>query len=158
MSEIRPAQIELSAGGVIYRHRDGGATEVLLMKDSYGNWGFPKGHVEGEETSAEAALRECREETGLDRLHVVGSIGTTDWYFRAANGLVHKFCDYFLVKAEADATARPQQGEGIQACSWLKPEDALRQVTYANARTVLEVGLELERRGDQDGQPGGREP
>jgi hypothetical protein len=88
----------------------------------------------------------------------VGSIGTTDWYFRAANGLVHKFCDYFLVKAEADATARPQQGEGIQACSWLKPEDALRQVTYANARTVLEVGLELERRGDQDGQPGGREP
>lgn len=158
MSVIRPAQIELSAGGVIYRRRGDGATEVLLIKDSYGNWGFPKGHVEGEETAAETALRECREETGLDRLRIVGSIGTSDWYFRAANGLVHKYCDYFLVRAEADATAHPQQGEGIQACSWLEPEEALRRVTYANARKVLAVGLELERRGGDDDQPGGREP
>lgn len=142
MSARRPARIELSAGGVIFRRGRVGR-EVLLIKDSYGNWGFPKGHIEGNETNAEAALRECREETGLARLRAVESIGTTDWYFRAGNKLVHKFCDYFVFEADADEHARPQSGEGIQETRWMDPEQALAKVTYANAHQVLKVALDL---------------
>src|SRR2546426_12793651 len=40
----------------------------LLIKDSYDNWGFPKGHLDDGESPAEAALRETAEETGLARL------------------------------------------------------------------------------------------
>lgn len=144
MPELSFASIELSAGGVILRRREGGGVEVLLIEDSYGNWGFPKGHVEGVETPEEAALRECREETGLLNLRSIAPIGTTDWYFRSGHGLVHKFCDYFLLQAEADDEARPQRGEGIRACSWLNPDDALVRVTYANARAVLRSGLAVE--------------
>jgi 8-oxo-dGTP pyrophosphatase MutT (NUDIX family) len=144
MPELSFANIELSAGGVILRRRESGVVEVLLIEDSYGNWGFPKGHVEGVETSEQAALRECREETGLANLRTIAPIGTTDWYFRSGRGLVHKFCDYFLLQAQAEDEARPQRGEGIRACAWLSPDDALARVTYSNARAVLRSGLTVE--------------
>ncbi|UCF19665.1 MAG: NUDIX domain-containing protein [Gemmatimonadota bacterium] len=136
MVPVTYARIELSAGGVIYRQGAAGP-EVLLIKDSYGNWGFPKGHVETEETHEEAALRESREEAGLLRLRLVGSLGMTDWYFRAQGNLVHKYCDYFLVEADPTEQAEPQVDEGIGACRWLQPEVALERVTYDNARQVL---------------------
>ena len=39
---------------------------VLLIKHNSGHWDFPKGHVEGEESEVETAIREVKEETGLD--------------------------------------------------------------------------------------------
>ncbi len=145
MAPVTYARIETSAGGVIYR-RDAAGPEVLLIKDSYGNWGFPKGHVEAGEKSEDAALRESREETGLQRLRLVGSLGTTDWYFRAEGALVHKYCDYFLVEADPGERAEPQAAEGIGACRWLKPDDALQRVTYDNARQVLLAAWRFESR------------
>lgn len=40
--------------------------KVLLVKHNAGHYGFPKGHVEGNETERETAIREVKEETGLD--------------------------------------------------------------------------------------------
>ena len=59
------------AGGVVVRMRADATTEralFLLIRDSYENWGFPKGHLETGERPEDAALREVREETGLDDL------------------------------------------------------------------------------------------
>ena len=61
------AREEVSAGGIVVRHDDG-AHCVLLIRDSYRNWGFPKGHVEPGEAPPDAALREVAEETGLSGL------------------------------------------------------------------------------------------
>ena len=74
------ARLETSAGGVVYRRSDGGPL-VLLIRDSYENWGFPKGHIEQGEVPEVAAVREVREETGLvalesARRHRAQSIGT----------------------------------------------------------------------------------
>ncbi len=89
----RKARIEHSSGGVVARHMDG-AVHLLLIRDPYGKWGLPKGHVEDGESSREAALREVREETGLTGLDAGPSLGTIDWYFRFKGELVHKFCDF----------------------------------------------------------------
>ena len=59
---------ETSAGGVVFRVPPGEEPLFLLIRDSYRNWGFPKGHLEKEERPEAAALREVREETGLDEL------------------------------------------------------------------------------------------
>ena len=64
---------------------------LLLIRDPYGKWGLPKGHVENGESSREAALREVREETGLTHLDPGPSLGSIDWYFRLKGDLVHKF-------------------------------------------------------------------
>ena len=57
---------EKSCGAIVYRKsRD--RIELLLIQNRYGgDWSFPKGHVEGEETEVQTALREVKEETGLD--------------------------------------------------------------------------------------------
>jgi 8-oxo-dGTP pyrophosphatase MutT (NUDIX family) len=142
MAAPQAAEIERSAGGVIYRRRADEALEVLLIRDGYGNWGWPKGHVEAGETVEAAALRECSEETGLSRLGVREWVGTTDWYFRSGANLIHKFCDYFLVEADPAELTLPQRAEGIQACRWLPAEDAGGLLTYTNARYVLAAALE----------------
>lgn len=155
MPSIAPAKIELSAGCVCFRRRGDDVLEVLLIKDSYGNWGFPKGHLEARETSREAAVRECSEETGLSRLDVIEPLGTIDWSFRFRDTLVHKFCDFYLVEAQPDELASPQSGEGIQACRWYSPDDALLQITYRNAEHVLRYALErLSRRQEQEAGSG----
>ncbi len=126
---------EVSAGGVIFRRLDAGY-HVLLIRDSYKNWGFPKGHIEAGEDAAAAAIREIREETGLANLILHGPIQDIDWFFRFRGKLIHKTCHFFLFESPA-GTATPQRDEGISDVRWLALEDALRTVSYGNARDVL---------------------
>jgi 8-oxo-dGTP pyrophosphatase MutT (NUDIX family) len=153
------AQRETSAGGVVYRLHDGHAL-FLLIRDSYQNWGFPKGHLESGERSEDAAVREVREETGIDDLALRGQIETIDWYFRFRGQLIHKVCHFYLMET-TQASTNPQQAEGITACRWVSYDDARSAISYANARKdaarsaksdrELQLGLPLDRsvRGDR---------
>ena len=129
------AREEVSAGGIVVRHDDG-AHCVLLIRDSYRNWGFPKGHVEPGEAPPDAALREVAEETGLSGLTVRAELGAIDWHFRLRGQLVHKTCHFFLLDTASAATF-PQRTEGITACRWASLADAERLVAYENARDML---------------------
>ena len=129
------AERETSAGGIVYRVQNGQAL-FLLIRDSYHNWGFPKGHLEAGEGPDEAAVREVQEETGLAELQLDGAIETIDWFFRFRGKLVHKVCHFYLMRTENTRT-KPQREEGITACRWARFEDATRLISYANARAVL---------------------
>ena len=126
---------EVSAGGIVFR-RDGARTLVLLIRDSYRNWGFPKGHVEPGEAPDQAALREVGEETGLGALAVRAPVETIDWEFRFRGQRIHKTCHFFLIETQHRRTA-PQRAEGITACRWATFEQADRMLAYDNARGVL---------------------
>jgi 8-oxo-dGTP pyrophosphatase MutT (NUDIX family) len=132
---------EVSAGGVVYRLDDGRAL-YLLIRDSYRNWGFPKGHLEQGEQPEAAALREVAEETGLADLVVRGALSTIDWHFRFRGKLIHKVCHFFLMET-ATARTSPQREEGITACKWLPIDEALALISYANAREVLQRAAEV---------------
>lgn len=110
----------------------------LLIRDPYQNWGLPKGHVERGESPAETAIREVREETGIDELVLKDTLETIDWYFREGPDLIHKYCHFFLMETETEAT-RPQLDEGITDCVWLPLPRALETLTYDNARNVLDA-------------------
>jgi 8-oxo-dGTP pyrophosphatase MutT (NUDIX family) len=140
MASRARAKQERSAGGVVYRVASGQPV-FLLIRDSYKNWGFPKGHVEKDEAPAATAVREVAEETGLTLLDLQSELDTIDWYFKANGRLVHKTCAFYLIESRAGETC-PQRAEGITACRWLSYEDAARLVSYANARRVLEQAYE----------------
>ncbi|HKO14728.1 MAG TPA: NUDIX hydrolase [Gemmatimonadaceae bacterium] len=135
------AREETSAGGVVFRRHEGQAL-FLLIRDSYRNWGFPKGHVENGEEPAGAARREVIEETGLADVSVRCVIETIDWHFRFRGRLIHKVCHFFLMETTESATS-PQRAEGITACRWLPFEQADSLISYANARDVLRKARDL---------------
>jgi 8-oxo-dGTP pyrophosphatase MutT (NUDIX family) len=142
----REAREEVSAGGIVFRRgRDG--LLVLLIRDSYRNWGFPKGHLEKGESPDAAALREVREETGLATLALHAPIEVIDWHFRFRGQLVHKVCHFYLIEA-SDGTARPLRKEGITACRWMGFDEAAALVSYENARDVLARARALLAAGD----------
>ena len=143
------ARVERSSGGVVARRIEG-SVHFLLIKDPYGRWGLPKGHLEDGESPEEAAVREVGEETGLDQLEVGPSLGTIDWYFRLKGDLIHKFCDYFFM-ASADGDPRPEVEEGITECLWLPVQEAISTVAYDNARRVVERAAEVVRSDDVTG-------
>jgi len=138
----RGAKREVSAGGVVYRRTSALPLGYLLIRDSYGHWGFPKGHLESGESAAAAAARETTEETGLDALDLRGPIETIDWYFRLRGKLIHKYCHFFLFESQAGDPV-PQRDEGITECRWFAFEDALGQLGYENARGVLRRAMTL---------------
>jgi 8-oxo-dGTP pyrophosphatase MutT (NUDIX family) len=160
----RRAELEVSAGGIVFRRVPGEGAKYLLIRDSYNNWGFPKGHLEGDESPAEAATRETAEETGLDHLVLQGPIRVIDWHFRFRGRHIHKYCHFFLFESP-DGEACPQVDEGITACQWRPLGEALDILSYDNARGVLKragemvrtlVAVGAGRSGRADGRADGR--
>ena len=141
------AQRETSAGGVVFRRgpppSPDGPVRFLLIRDSYKNWGFPKGHLEAGEPPAEAARREVTEETGLQDLVLHGPINVIDWYFRFQGKTIHKYCHFFLFESRRGEPV-PEEAEGITACVWHPLDEALRTVSYDNARDVLRQAAEMQ--------------
>jgi 8-oxo-dGTP pyrophosphatase MutT (NUDIX family) len=141
MTSLHEARREVSAGGVVYRVVDG-APLYLLIRDSYRNWGFPKGHLECDEEAPDAAVREVQEETGLPTVTLCTEIDTIDWFFRFRGKLIHKICHFFLMETDCAVTL-PQRNEGITACRWARFEEARSLLAYENARVVLERAQEI---------------
>jgi 8-oxo-dGTP pyrophosphatase MutT (NUDIX family) len=140
----RRAELEVSAGGIVFRRGPGEGAKYLLIRDSYSNWGFPKGHLEGNESPAEAALRETVEETGLGRVILQGPIRVIDWHFRFRGRHIHKYCHFFLFESP-EGEPCPQVDEGITACQWRPLGEALELLSYDNARGVLKRAGEMVR-------------
>jgi len=128
---------EVSAGGVVYR-RVGDDLFFLMIKDGYGKWTLPKGIIEPGESPRETALREIREETGVNGW-IEKEIGRTDYFYTDRRGRVGKTVYYFLVRADNDHL-RPLLGE-IREARWVLYPEALNLNGYENNRPILERAI-----------------
>lgn len=133
----------ISCGGIIYRRRDG-KIEIFFIKDPFQRWTFPKGKHQSNETFVETAIREIREETGLERLKYVAPVGKTSFRFRREEGIIHKVVFYFLFQAPPDAKERLMTREEYQVgkepifeAQWVPLEDAFSFSGYKNSDHLL---------------------
>ena len=123
---------EKSCGAIVYRKFHGN-TEILLIRHiKSGYWSFPKGHVEGNETEAETAMREIKEETNIDVLIDTGFRETVSFSPRRDTS---KTVVYFVAKALNNDT-KPQ-AEEISEIRWVEIGQALSHLTYDNDKLVV---------------------
>lgn len=134
---------QFAAGGVIIKE-EGNRPRVLLIKDSYGHWTWPKGHIEKGESPEQAAVREISEETGQSKIEVIKRLGKQEYYFTLKGKKIFKTVYIFLVKASAREKLKVQTSE-IEAAKWFWPDEALNTIEYKGARAMLKKGIEAFR-------------
>ncbi|QAY66316.1 NUDIX hydrolase [Paenibacillus protaetiae] len=135
---------EISAGGVVYRYLDGGALQIQLIQDRYGKVSLPKGKMEEGETVEQTALREIKEETGLDGIIKKPIDQIKYQYIHHTKGAVDKEVHYYLV--EAVGGTLHAQVEEIRGVDWFEPLEAWRrqkQSGYDNNNRILQGALQL---------------
>jgi 8-oxo-dGTP pyrophosphatase MutT (NUDIX family) len=124
-----------AAGGVVVCSGPAGEPLILLIRDKYGVWTLPKGHLEAGEDEADAAVREIAEETGIDC--ELGELLQRMVYPVFKRGAWRdKQVAYFLARAE-HLPPTPRLDEGITDACWLPPDVALARLSYAQVRDVL---------------------
>lgn len=118
--------MEKSCGAIIFNEG-----KVLVVKQTSGFYGFPKGHVEIGETEKETAIRETKEETGLD-IKIISDKRYTQSYIVKEN--VHKDVVFFIAKLENNNEKR--QVEEIEEILWIDINEVENILTYDSLKEL----------------------
>jgi 8-oxo-dGTP pyrophosphatase MutT (NUDIX family) len=128
-------QREFSAGGVVVRGDDV-VVIVPVKRDTAGNrvLGLPKGHPDGSETAEAAALREVREETGVQG-EVMGKLGDVRYWYQRGGRRVFKLVTFFLVEYRSGDLS--DHDHEVEEARWIPLTQAARSLTYAGEREMV---------------------
>ena len=127
----------VSAGGVVLRKGRDGDEVVLCGRRDPARWALPKGTPDPGETRAQTALREVREETGLD-VEIVRRLDTIQyWFMRPSDGArCHKTVHYYLMSPTGGDTSR--HDDEFDFVQWFPLAQAIETMTYPNEARIVE--------------------
>lgn len=141
----------ISSGGIVVRSA-GETHEVALIRVARSGgdeaWALPKGWVEKGEDLEQAAVREVREETGIDAkiLRKLGEI-SYEFYSKTDHGAVSKTVHVFLLEFLRGSTE--DHDDEVEEARWFPIKDAVRTLTYKNERDMMEKAARIIEGGEQ---------
>ena len=134
---------EVSAGGVMYRkHSDGIQIALIHVRN---RWGLPKGHVEEGERIEETALREVREETGLEG-RVVKKLGDIRYAYRDKTKegepiRIYKRVHFYLLRYQK-GDVRDHDHE-VDEARWFPMDQVIKNLKFATERKMVHRALSI---------------
>ena len=131
---------EISCGAVLYTRVEG-EIKYLIIKQRGGHYGFPKGHMEGNETEYETARREVKEEVGITVTDFVEGFRTSDEYI-----LPHKRCTkkrVILFLAEYTDQRIVIQKKELFGASLYSYDEAMKLLSFDGSRRMLSEAHEF---------------
>lgn len=128
---------EFSAGGIVLN----GQGQVLLTQHSSNHyWGFPKGNLEEGESMKEAALREVKEEAGI-QAEVLEKVGDSKYVYTLNNEKIFKVVSIFLMKY---LSGDPKDHDWeVSEADWFEPNEALKKLSFSQDKALLKKALEI---------------
>ena len=121
---------ENSCGAIVFNEN---TEKILLVKMHNGNWGFPKGHIEKDETKEETAIREVLEETNV-RIKIIPNFEREIKYIPNEK-TIKKVTIFMGITQDEEVTIDTFEIEDFKWCTY---EEALKLVTYKLQKDVLE--------------------
>jgi 8-oxo-dGTP diphosphatase len=129
---------QVSSGGVAFRWKGTQLQVVLISVGEAQRWQLPKGTVEKNETRESAAVREVREETGIQTDLVCLLDRIEYWFYSSSAGKRtrhHKFVYFYLLRALSGDTS--DHDDEVNESRWVEISTALKMLTFENERTIL---------------------
>ena len=129
-----------SAGGVVVR-KNNNQTEVLICERFSENLiALPKGKPNDGEYEEATAIREVREETGINSI-IKNKIKDIFYSFESPNGIINKKVSFFLMeKIDGEISNHDDEFDKVY---WEKWDSALNKLSYQGEKDVLEKAIEL---------------
>ena len=131
---------EKSCGAIVFYLKENKEQILLIKHSNSGHWSFPKGHVEAGETEVETAVREIKEETGVDA-NIDTRFRTVVTYSPKKD--VIKDVVYFF--ATADCYETEKQEEEVSEVRWVDIDKALGSVSYKNDKELVRKAINFYR-------------
>lgn len=124
----------IAAGGKVFNQKG----EILFIFRN-NKWDLPKGKAEYNESIADTAIREVKEETGVTKLVITKPLEITYHIFKKNNTFRLKVTYWFEMKSMADNQLTPQVEEGITKAEWINNSeiDKIKKKCYANIRLLI---------------------
>jgi 8-oxo-dGTP pyrophosphatase MutT (NUDIX family) len=128
---------EFSAGGVVLRRVDGRPfVAVVRVRDEI--LALPKGHLDGDESPAEAAQREVREETGIEA-ELVEKLGDVRYHYMRGGNRVSKRVEFFLFRYLSGNLEDHDQE--VEEALWIPLAEAPERLAYKGEREMAVAAL-----------------
>lgn len=125
-----------SLGVIALRKVSSGVQVLLLCHVNGDHWGFAKGHPEKGESERQAAIRELKEETGLEIDQFIKDTTFEQRYtFELAGDSIDKRVLYFVAYVKA-GQVRVQEAE-IKQALWVSPSELVSYAKFDTARTLF---------------------
>jgi 8-oxo-dGTP pyrophosphatase MutT (NUDIX family) len=139
-----PTRLQFSAGGVAFRKKAGRVEVALISVGESNRWQLPKGLVDKGESTESAALREVREETGIDAVMIERIDKVEYWYVSKDQGSpvrYHKFVYFYLLRySSGDVLDHDQE---VNEARWFDIDDAINKLAFDNEKKIMEKAREM---------------
>ncbi len=141
MQNFANALIQINAAGGFVTN---GSHEWLFIKRT-GIWDLPKGKVDEGETIEEAAIREVKEETGINSVSIINQLETTYHIYKDNENWVFKTVYWFLMLGNK-SLLKPQLEENITIAKWVHTDDVkkIAKHTFLSVKSVIkQAGIKI---------------